>query len=601
MSNTESEGKSRDELIEELKNLRSQIEYLKQSQACKDALPLQIGKSKAAFPPLEVALESALNGILVVDPEGKILYYNQRFFKQWDIPESIALSRSHHQLLSFVQNYVKDPRHFLAQVSAEYDQLDLESHSLVEFKDGRVFKRYSKPHCVDRKIVGRVISCLDTTVCDPTDAKIVPSEVGWRSLLQNKLELMRAEDLTDQAQSVSSSTNHREELETYVAQIYELQQISAQLRQEIVEHQKTEKALRDSQHVLQAIIDNSPSVIYLTDIQKNFLLINQRYEKTFKVDGQQIIGRSIEDVFSPEIAAEFITNNQTVIESRQPLEVEEVALLEDGLHTYLSVKFPLFNASGTVQAVCGISTDITQRTITAQVKDEFISVVSHELRTPLTSIHGALTLLANNRIDIESERGQRFVKIAAKNADRLVRLVNDVLELERLESSAIALEKHPCNLTNLIADVVDTLQVLAHQAGVTLCVSSHDPEIQSVEVNVNSDRIIQVLTNLINNAIKFSPGGETVWINVEKISDSSSILPNLLQITIKDQGCGIPGDQLEAIFERFHQVRCSDSSQKKGTGLGLAICRSIVQQHGGSIWAESIVGKGSRFYFTIPL
>ncbi|NJR48933.1 MAG: hypothetical protein HC780_04560 [Leptolyngbyaceae cyanobacterium CSU_1_3] len=278
-----------------------------------------------------------------------------------------------------------------------------------------------------------------------------------------------------------------------------------------------------------------------------------------------------------------------------------MAPLEDGIHTYLSVKFPLSDTSGNIYAVCGISTDITARAITAQAKDEVISIVSHELRTPLTSIHGALNLLANNRIKIESERGQRFIKIAAKNADRLVRLVNDILELERLESDTIVSARQQCNPMHLITIVIDTLQVLAQQAGVTLCTASQDAESQDIEINVNSDRIIQVLTNLVNNAIKFSPSGETVWIGIEKIAEPASLTPNLLLVTVKDQGCGIPADQLEAIFERFHQVRCADSPQKRGTGLGLAICRSIVLQHGGQIWAESIAGEGSRFCFTIPL
>jgi PAS domain S-box-containing protein len=596
------EGKSRKQLIDEVKKLRLQVEHLKKSQVCQDTLSSQAVKPKMASPLLEEALEAASNGILVVDLKGRVAYCNYKFVEQWKIPESIVLTHSHHKLLSFVQSYIKDSKRFLARVDAEYSQIDLESHSLVEFNDGRVFKRYSRPYYVAQKIVGRVISCLDTKACHPTEAEIGPSEARWRSLLQNSPDLLEDENLTAQISSASLLTTFRDELEACVAmRVCELRQINAQLRQEIVEHHKIEKALQDSQRLLQSIIDNSPSIIYLTDTQKNFLLVNKRYETIFKVNNQQLVGHSIEDVFSPEIAAKFISNNQTVIDSGQSLEVEEIALLEDGLHTYLSVKFPLLDESGKVQSVCGISTDITERTISAQVKDEFISVISHELRTPLTSIHGALNLLTNNRIDIESERGQRFIKIAAKNADRLVRLVNDVLELERLESGAIVLEKQPCNLTNLIADIVDTLQVLAHQAGITLCVSSKEVEIQGIEVYVNSDRIIQVLTNLINNAIKFSPLGGTVWISVKKISASPSTIPNLLLIAVKDQGCGISDDQLEAIFERFHQVRYPDSSQKRGTGLGLAICRSIVQQHDGRIWAESIVGQGSRFCFTIPL
>jgi signal transduction histidine kinase len=265
--------------------------------------------------------------------------------------------------------------------------------------------------------------------------------------------------------------------------------------------------------------------------------------------------------------------------------------------------------------------DITDRLAVERMKDEFISVVSHELRTPMTSIHGALGLLNSGLLDAQPHKGKRMLEIAVTNTDRLVRLINDILDLERMESSYSTAIKQTCNVADLMLQAVDEMQGMAQQAGVTLSVTPVEAQVRAVR-----DRLIQTLTNLLSNAIKFSPSGATVWLNGELTqkedlaqkaglkSVSSSLLspdsptahPHLpvissILIAVKDQGRGIPEDKLEMVFERFQQVDASDSRQKGGTGLGLAICRSIVQQHGGQIWVESVLGEGSTFFLSLPV
>jgi signal transduction histidine kinase len=218
-------------------------------------------------------------------------------------------------------------------------------------------------------------------------------------------------------------------------------------------------------------------------------------------------------------------------------------------------------------------------------------MVSHELRTPVTAIQGALNLLIEGIVPIESQRGHEVLDIAANGADRLVSIVNDILDLERLESGKISLTLEPCQTTVLMTQAVNSMQVLADQAKVILKAMP-----QPYVFLGDGDRIIQVMTNLLSNAIKFSPPGSTVWLKVEQDDALGS-----LQFWVQDEGSGIPSEQLERIFERFHQVNATDARQKGGTGLGLPICRTIIQQHGGTIWAESKEGQGSRFCFTIPL
>ncbi|OLP19073.1 hypothetical protein BST81_07630 [Leptolyngbya sp. 'hensonii'] len=268
--------------------------------------------------------------------------------------------------------------------------------------------------------------------------------------------------------------------------------------------------------------------------------------------------------------------------------------------------------------------DITERQSIDRMKDEFISVVSHELRTPLTSIRGALGLIATGKLGTLAERGQHLLEIAVANADRLVRLVNDILDLERIESGRITMEKRFCDAADLMQQAAATMHPLVDKAGITLSVTP-----LSVPLWADSDRIIQTLTNLLSNAIKFSPPQSTIWVKATIISqpetaDRDNLLLSTssahfspptsaayhlpaapprssLLFSIQDQGRGIPIDKIEMIFGRFQQVDASDSREKGGTGLGLAICRSIIQQHGGKIWAESVLGKGSTFYFTLPL
>jgi len=231
--------------------------------------------------------------------------------------------------------------------------------------------------------------------------------------------------------------------------------------------------------------------------------------------------------------------------------------------------------------------DLTRRREISRMKSEFVSVVSHELRTPLTSIHGSLGLLASGLLG--SEKGKRMLEIAASNTDRLIRLINDILDVEKLDSGEVEMHRTVCNAQDLMSRAADVMRPMAEEHGVSLLTSS-----ANASIDADGDRILQCLTNLLSNAIKFSePGGA--------ISMGASTLGLDLRFAVTDQGRGIPAEMRERIFERFHQVDASDSRRKGGTGLGLAITRSIVNQHGGRIWVESEVGKGSTFYFTVPL
>lgn len=250
--------------------------------------------------------------------------------------------------------------------------------------------------------------------------------------------------------------------------------------------------------------------------------------------------------------------------------------------------FPIKNELGEIVRVAGIAEDITEQQKIELIKSEFISIVSHELRTPLTAIQAALGLLNTGIYDQKPDKFKRMIEIASIDSDRLVRLVNDILTLERLESGRAVLKKTTCNANDLMEQAVEGVQAIAKQQNITFNIHPTDAQVWAAP-----DAIIQTLINLLGNAIKFSPPDSTITLIVQQQTDHV-----LFQVT--DQGRGIPTDKLEAIFGRFQQVDASDSRAKGGTGLGLAICRSIIEEHGGKIWAHSTVDVGSTFFFTLP-
>jgi two-component system sensor histidine kinase VicK len=240
--------------------------------------------------------------------------------------------------------------------------------------------------------------------------------------------------------------------------------------------------------------------------------------------------------------------------------------------------------------------DISERRRLEKMKDEFISTVSHELRTPLTSLRASLGLISSGSLDKRPEKQKQMLEVAIGNCDRLVRLVNDILDFDKVDRGSM-----PLNLEVLAAgDILRRAADVEHEAALKAGITFRFDAPAGVLVNVDQDRILQVLSELVSNAIKFSPPQTIIKLAAQAAGRNAEGGQDEVCILVEDQGRGIPQDKLDMIFERFQQGDASDSRAMGGTGLGLAICRRIVQQHGGRIWAESEPGKGSRFLFTVP-
>lgn len=366
---------------------------------------------------------------------------------------------------------------------------------------------------------------------------------------------------------------------------------------DIGDRKQSEAALQESNRRWRSLLDNVELVVIELDLNGTIEYVNPFFLQLTHYDLEDVIGRYWFDSFlSPGQSRSVAASFRQGLEHTFPTHYQNSILTQSGEERMIAWNNTVLrDAAGQPIGTISIGEDITERHRLERMKAEFISVVSHELRTPLTSMQAALSLLVEKIIDPTSKEGETIIQIAADGVDRLVRLVSDILDLERLDSGKVRLEKRLCNTAHLIAAAVDQMQEMANQAGVTL-----EATCSAFEIHADPDRLLQVLTNLLSNAIKFSSTGSTVLLKVGLTNDSSSSAP-LLRFTVQDQGRGIPANKLDRIFERFQQVDSSDSRQKGGTGLGLAICRSIVQQHGGHIWAESTVDQGSCFYFTVPL
>lgn len=386
-----------------------------------------------------------------------------------------------------------------------------------------------------------------------------------------------------------------------------LKQLADQVGIALAQSQLVE-ALRESEARFRTLADSAPVLLWMSGTDRLYSFFNQGWlDFTGRSLSQELGSGWVAGVHQDDL--EFCLNSyQQAFETRQPFQIEYRLRRFDAQYRWvLNTGVPRFTPEGQFEGYIGSCIDISDRREIERLKDEFVSVVSHELRTPLTSISGALDLLAGGVLSAQPQQAQRLLNIAAANAERLIRLINDILDIERIESGRSLMQKQTCNAAQLITTALDLTQNIADQAQVTLVNIPLD-----IAIEADPDRLVQVLTNLLSNAIKFSPQGGTVWIEATLLSIPSTpallhpCTPSLsysptLQITVRDQGRGIPPSKLETIFGRFQQVDASDSREKGGTGLGLAICRSIVQHHEGQIWAESEPDQGSTFYVTLPV
>jgi PAS domain S-box-containing protein len=342
---------------------------------------------------------------------------------------------------------------------------------------------------------------------------------------------------------------------------------------------------------LATLVENVNVGVVLTDANDCVLRVNNRFCDLFGAarPGHELAGIPFEELCSRHIAPAVVQGERyapadALTKTQEPRQFD--------LHSGQSVEFErtqIGNAHGGTGFVACYR-DITHQKEVERMKDEFVSTVSHELRTPLTAIRGSLALMAGGTAGQLPRESKELVEIADSNAERLVRLISDILDLQRVEAGGISLKRQRVAAHGLARQVADALRPMAAKQGVELLVHENGSLLMC---DCDPDRLIQVLTNFVSNAVAFSDKGKSVDMSTRRASSGC------VRFEVRDSGPGIALEDQQRMFARFQQLDGSDRRRKSGTGLGLAISRALVEQHGGTIGVESQLGHGATFWFEV--
>jgi PAS domain S-box-containing protein len=370
---------------------------------------------------------------------------------------------------------------------------------------------------------------------------------------------------------------------------------------------KYESELAENQERLQSILDNTASLIYIKDLEGRYLLTNKCFKDALNVTDDMVLGKTDFDFADSGQAQRFKNTDAEVINTCKPIELEEVIEINDEIHNFLIIKFPLLDSQNKVYGISGIATDITERVKQQQqllqakkiaeeakkVQEQFLANMSHEIRTPLNGIIGMAELALDTNLTSEQRRYLDTVKFSC---DSLMNLINDILDLAKIQADKLDIAPVNFSLRDEIPEFLSPLGLKASHKKMELVFSLENNVPDSLIGDVH--RINQIITNLIGNAIKFTEKGEVVLR--AKLQSATEKEATIL-FSVSDTGIGIPQNKLNAVFENFTQADSSMTRKYGGTGLGLSITKRLVEMMGGKIWVESIENKGSTFYFTLQL
>ncbi|MGC8763611.1 MAG: PAS domain S-box protein [Acidobacteriota bacterium] len=358
-----------------------------------------------------------------------------------------------------------------------------------------------------------------------------------------------------------------------------------------VRRQKDLLALKESEARVRSLLDNMLGGLFSVSPEGIVEMANPAAERIFGYTREELVGRHVRElIVVPEGQDEEAYFREAYRKALGRI-TEWEARRKNGEVFPVELSFFEFRTSEG-RRFAGNVQDISQRKEVERLKKEFVSTVSHELRTPLTSIRGSLGLLQGGVAGELSPQAKNLVEIALKNAERLVRLINDILDIEKIEAGRMVFDFKEMPLKPLLLQALEANQGFAAQFGVRLEAAALPPE--DWKVRVDTDRLLQVLTNLLSNAVKFSPAGGVVELLAEQRGGE-------VRVTVRDHGPGIPEAFRSRIFSKFAQADSSDTRKKGGTGLGLSIAKAIVEKMGGRIGFFSRDGEGTDFFFDLPL
>ncbi|MFA7280892.1 MAG: ATP-binding protein [Sterolibacterium sp.] len=498
---------------------------------------------------MEATLEATDNGILVVDLRGQVVSANRRFAQMWQIPENLLANHDDHALMKLLLQQLQDPPQFVEKIQTLYGSPDTASRDTLLFRDGRVFVRFSHPHKLNQEIIGRVWSFLDITEQHQGEQRVL--------------------------------------------------QLSAALNKEL---ERSESQRGQLHSLLNAI----PDLVWMKDPHGVFLSCNQAFEKLIGADSSQIIGKTDENFFPPQLAKTFQDDDKVAIGSPEPLVREEwVTFFSDGHRSLLeTVRTCVRNRDGKILGVLGVARDITkvhdlldalekaraEAWQSSEAKTAFLANMSHEIRTPLNAVLGFA------RIGIHENEGRKTIRTfqhLLESGSHLLDVINDIIDFSKIEAGKMTIEIQSFCLVRVVERVFDMLADRAQAKGIALVSNLADTDNLPDFVIGDPLRLRQVLINLIANAIKFTDIGE-VRLSINRNGD-------MTQFQVADTGPGIDAETLSRLFQPFEQADNSITRKHGGSGLGLAISRNMAALMGGDISVESTINQGSKFTLSLPL
>lgn len=463
----------------------------------------------------------------------------------------------------------------------------------------RMMVNMQKAHPGDMKLIQKMAEKLFKD--DEVRARLgksLQNELGDAGLSAEQCQAILGKVQEKEAKKKARVTIDAEELEDLRDKASRFDKVEGKYKEKLNTVEKEKKKISDEKERVESVIHNLAEGVMVVDKAGKVLLMNPAAEKLLGVKQSDKVGKPVtEDIGEGQLVS--LTTGKLKDSDEAEKKVEVISLNDETRRVLQASTAVIENEDGQTVGMVSVLSDVTKQKQLAELKDKFVSNVSHELRTPLVAIEKSLALIMEKELGDVNPEQQKFLDIARRNIGRLSRLINDLLDVSKLEAGKMNLQPEIVVIREIAGHVMGTLQTWAKDKKVNLALKFTD---EKMSIEVDPDRLTQILTNLASNALKFTPEEGTVTIEAKDgIKDPKIPGGDCVEIGVRDTGIGIAPEDQARIFQKFEQVSLAQPQGVSSTGLGLTIVKEIVELHGGRIWVESQPGKGSVFLFRLPV
>ena len=607
---------------------------------------------------LAATLESTADGIFVIDKQDNVVDYNKKFVELWQIPEDVLLTKDRIKYLEHIRNQLKNPEDFEKKINEMFSKEGETTFNTLEFKDGRIYERYSNPQILNGKTVGRVVSFRDVTKQKQAENALKESEIKFRSVFDNSMDAISVtkggyhvfcneaylnlfgysdmaeisgKSLIDRIAPSEKETilkniekrNRKEfvktdyesrgirkdgtefDMEVHVSE-YELSGVKYTLAilRDISERKQAEEELKESEERYRILVETMSEGLIMSDNDDVIKFINKRCCEIYGYEANELIGKiGYEKLEHPDYKETMIQKNKSRLKGITDT-YEVKGIKKSGESFWLRISgAPFYDKDGNVNGSFGILSDITERKQSEEAlresedklrelnatKDKFFGIIAHDLRSPFSAIMGFSNLLSE-QVKMQDYDGiEKYAEYIQDSSKRAMGLLTNLFEWAQSQTGITNVVLNNYDLVPLVYEVTELAMDSAQSKSITI-----EKELPGkLIINADKARIGVVLRNLISNAVKFTNRGGTITVSAEELKGE-------ILVSVKDNGVGIEKEDIEKLFRLDVNYTTLGTEKEKGSGLGIILCKEFVEKHGGKIWAESEVGKGSKFCFTLP-